>query len=77
MRREELDLLARDARLLPDSGPLQYRYGLSLYLHDQPAEAEKALRSACALEPDNDQYLYALVLFFDKYSRDATRRATH
>lgn len=76
LRREELDLLARDARLLPDSGPLQYRYGLSLYLHDQPGEAEKALRSACALEPDNDQYLYALVLFFDKYSRHDEARDT-
>jgi Flp pilus assembly protein TadD len=76
LRREELDLLARDARLLPTSAPLQYRYGLSLYLHDQPVEAEKALQAACVLEPDNEQYLYALVLFYDKYARHDEARGT-
>ncbi len=33
LRRQELDLLARDVSLLPNSAQLQYRYGLSLYLH--------------------------------------------
>ena len=69
LRREELDLLARDARLLPDNASIQYRYGLSLYLHGDQQKAEAALRAACRLEPDNDQFLYGLVLFFHKYQR--------
>jgi Flp pilus assembly protein TadD len=71
LRREELDLLARDVRLLPDHASLQYRYGLSLYLHGQVAQAEAALQAACRLEPDNDQFLLALALFYDRYERYA------
>jgi Flp pilus assembly protein TadD len=69
LRREELDLMARDARLLPESAAIQYRYGLSLYLNGEEEKAEQALRAAWRLEPDNDQFLYALVLFFDKFNR--------
>ncbi|MHB8953325.1 MAG: cytochrome c3 family protein [Pirellulaceae bacterium] len=69
LRQEELELLARDARLLPSNAALQYRYGLSLYLNGQQQAAEQALRAAATLEPDNDQFLFALVLFFDKYER--------
>ena len=69
LRREELELLARDARLLPNSGSVQYRYGLSLYLNGEQEKAEQALRAACRLEPDNDRFLYFLVLFFDRYER--------
>ncbi len=69
LRREELELLARDARLLPRNAAIQYRYGLSLYLNGEQQAAEQALQAACQLEPDNDQFLYALVLFFDKYER--------
>ena len=35
LRRDELQNLARDAKLLPDSAAIQYRYGLALYLHDE------------------------------------------
>ncbi len=67
LRREELDHLARDAGLLPDNGAIQYRYGLSLYLHGQQEKAEEALKRAVDLEPDNDQFLLALVLFYQRY----------
>jgi Flp pilus assembly protein TadD len=69
LRQAELALLARDARLLPNSGSVQHRYGLSLYLNGEQEQAEQALQAACRLEPDNDQFLYFLVLFFDKYER--------
>jgi len=71
LRQEELKLLARDARLLPDSGPIQYRYGLSAYLNGDADAAEKALLHACELEPDNDQFLFALALFYEKFQRTA------
>ena len=76
LRREELTLLARDARLLPRNAAIQYRYGLSLYLNGEQQAAEQALRAAATLEPDNDQFLYALVLFFDKYERYEEARQT-
>lgn len=64
LRRAELDLLARDVRLLPDSAGLQYRYGMLLYLHRRFDEAETALRAAHRLEPHNPQLLLGLVLFY-------------
>jgi Flp pilus assembly protein TadD len=69
LRRDELKNLARDAKLLPDSAPIQYRYGLSLYLHDQREEAEVALQRAVELDPDNDQFVFALALFYEKYKQ--------
>jgi Flp pilus assembly protein TadD len=69
LRRAELELLARDVRLVPDNPVLQYRYGLALYLQGQAGPAEDALRAACRLAPDNDEFLHFLVLFLDKYQR--------
>ena len=69
LRQEELALLARDVSLLPTSAQLQYRYGLSLYLHKQPESAEQALEKACELAPDNGHFLYTLALFYDHYQR--------
>jgi tetratricopeptide (TPR) repeat protein len=69
LRRDELKNLARDAKLLPDSAPIQYRYGLSLYLHDEREEAEIALKRAVDLEPESDQFLFAVVLFYQKYKQ--------
>ncbi len=69
LRREELDLLARDARLVPEDGLLQYRYGLALYQNGMLDQAEQALRAACRLEPDNDQFLFFLAVFLDNYHR--------
>ena len=69
LRREELDLLARDARLLPGNAAIQHRYGLSLYLNGQATKAETALKAACRIEPDNDYFLFVMATFFDHYAR--------
>jgi tetratricopeptide (TPR) repeat protein len=69
LRREELTLLERDVNLVPENAALQYRYGLSLHLHKRPEQARKALEKACELEPDNDQFLFALALFYDHYKQ--------
>lgn len=66
LRQAALKLAARDARLLPNNAAIQYRYGLSLYLHRQMEEAETALTAAHKLEPNNAQFLHMLVLFHQK-----------
>ena len=69
LRREELPLLARDARLAPDIPVVQYRYGMSAYLHGQFKDAERALQRAAHLDDDNPQFLLALALFYQKTER--------
>jgi Flp pilus assembly protein TadD len=69
LRSEELELLARDARLAADNAAIQYRYGLSLYLHGRVTEAEAALVAASKLEPTNSDFLLALVLLYQKLER--------
>ncbi|MCO6459317.1 MAG: tetratricopeptide repeat protein, partial [Pirellulaceae bacterium] len=71
LRRQELPLLARDARLAPDSGAIQYRYGLALYLDGQLAAAEGPLRRASELEPTVPDFLLALALYYQKLERTA------
>ncbi len=66
LRLEELQLLARDARLAPDNGPVQYRYGLALYLQGRIDEAEAALRRAVELEPHAPEFLYGMTLLYEK-----------
>ena len=61
--------MARDASLLPGNAAIQYRYGLALYLNGDKDQAEEALSAACRIEPNNEQFLFALVLFYDKYER--------
>lgn len=61
-RAEELPLLKRDAELSPEHAPLQYRYGLALYLAGQPTSALPVLQRACELEPENVDYVLALAL---------------
>lgn len=69
LRAEELELLERDARLAPDIAMVQYRYGLSLYLNGRGEEAEAALRRAWELEPENTQFLSALVAMYQEQER--------
>ena len=64
LRREELDLFARDVRLAPNAAFVQYRYGMLLYLHRRYDEAEQALRKASELEANQPQFLLGLVLFY-------------
>ncbi len=69
LRAEELVLMGRDARLAPDNGVIQYRYGFAAYLNGQLEEAEKALRRAVEIEPENPQFLLALTLLLEKLER--------
>ncbi|MEX1039655.1 MAG: multiheme c-type cytochrome [Pirellulaceae bacterium] len=79
LRQEELENLARDVKLLPTSAPLQYRYGLALYLAAgglRPEDRAEAYRQALAaieeaveLEPGSPDYLMALALLGQKMER--------
>jgi tetratricopeptide (TPR) repeat protein len=66
LRREELDLLRRDAALAPQSAALQYRLGLSLYLHRHYDESEKALLAACQQDPLVPEFRMGLTLFYEE-----------
>ncbi|MFG0287993.1 MAG: multiheme c-type cytochrome [Rhodopirellula sp. JB044] len=60
LRREELPLLDRDAKLAPEIADLQYRYGLALYLSGDLPAARKQLQRAVELEPDVELFRTAL-----------------
>lgn len=69
LRREELVFLARDAALAPKNADVQYRFGMSLYLHNQEQEAEAALKKAEKLAPESTAPLLALALLYQKQMR--------
>lgn len=73
LRREELDLLERDVRRLPENAELQRRVGLLRHLHDWDKEAETALLRAVLLEPRNPAMLEYLAVYYNDTgrSRDA------
>ena len=66
LRREELKLLGRDARLAPDNAELQYRHGLSLYLNDDWEGAVEAVRRAHDLESSNPSFVLMLALLHQR-----------
>ena len=63
---EALPFLARAAGGLPQRARVHYNYGLLLAQLDNPQEAESALITARDLEPQNIDYLFALVDFYFK-----------
>lgn len=71
LRADELPLLARDAKLAPNSAAIQYRYGLSLYLQGKHAEAETALAAAARLEPHTPDFTLAWALLLRQLGRPA------
>lgn len=60
LRRDELPLLARDAKLASQLGDVQYRYGLALYLSGDSRAAEEYLQLAVELEPNVEAFAIAL-----------------
>lgn len=66
LRRQELPLLARDARLAPTSAPLQYRLGWAYYLDGQMDKAMEHLKEAAELEPENEDFQTAVRLLTEK-----------
>ncbi len=71
LRREELPLLERDAALLPESAPLQYRLGLAYYLDGQMERALERLEAAAKLSPDDPTFSQALGLLKEKLAETA------
>ncbi|PHS01113.1 MAG: hypothetical protein COA78_23080 [Blastopirellula sp.] len=82
LRDEELRNLARDVRLLPTAAPLQYRYGLAVYLAGShkgtPPEiqkqfferAEVSMAKAVELDPNNPEFLLGhTLLLYQKLQR--------
>ena len=65
LRAQELKLLARDARLAPNTAPIHYRYGLALYLAGQQEKAKEAMTRACLLEPDLEEFRLGLTLLLE------------
>ena len=66
LRKEELPLLARDAKLAPQIGAVQYRYGMALYLDGQYESALRQLEKATEVDPDNQDYRTAVRLLKEK-----------
>jgi len=66
LREQELPLLARDAKLLPDDPLPRYRYSMALYLLGRLEEAEEELEEVCRLAPNSADYRLMLTLLYEK-----------
>ena len=73
-RREEADLLERDAKLLPTNPVPHYQRGMLLYLLGEGDAARRSLVEACRLGPNDYQNWLALALICEQQERwqDAT-----
>jgi tetratricopeptide (TPR) repeat protein len=69
LRKEELPLLARDARAVPDSGAVQYAYACSLYINGHQTEAEQALKKARDLLPYSENPVLMMALLYREQKR--------
>ncbi|MCH7688068.1 MAG: hypothetical protein IH899_15545, partial [Planctomycetes bacterium] len=68
-REQELDLLERDVRLMPENGLARHRFGLTLYLLGKMDQAEQQFVAACRLEPDAYDYRLFLTLLYEKRAK--------
>jgi tetratricopeptide (TPR) repeat protein/nitrate/TMAO reductase-like tetraheme cytochrome c subunit len=66
LRRQELPLIERDAKLAPDNAVLQYRLGMAYYLAGRMEEALASLQRSCQLEPENEDFATAVRLLKEK-----------
>ncbi|EMB14969.1 HEAT repeat domain-containing protein [Rhodopirellula europaea] len=69
LRRDELPLLGRDAKLASKNADVQYRYGLALYLSGDLPAAEKQLQRAAELAPDVEIFSTALQLLRERINQ--------
>ncbi|MFN0022098.1 MAG: HEAT repeat domain-containing protein [Pirellulaceae bacterium] len=69
LRQQELDLLERDVRRLPENAELQRRVGLLRHLHGWRKGAESALLQAVLLEPRNPAMLEYLAIYYSDTGR--------
>jgi tetratricopeptide (TPR) repeat protein len=65
LRKEELPLVERNARLLPQNAELQYRYALALYLNGQLDQASERAVKAAELAPEQAEYAQMAALLFE------------
>jgi tetratricopeptide (TPR) repeat protein len=69
LREEEVELLFRDAKLLPTDATVRYMRGRLLYLLDRQDEARQAFIEACELAPNEYDYWLWLALICEKQRR--------
>ena len=69
LREEELNLLKRDAQLLPENAVVQYRYGLMLYLLGHLDASQRAMEATCRLQPTSYDFRLFLTLLYEKRSK--------
>lgn len=69
LRKTELELLARDVKLLPQAAAIQYRFGLGLYVDGQKDLALEHLLKAAELEPNNYEFTQAVTLMYKGQGR--------
>ncbi len=65
LRKEELPLLERDAKLAPQIAMVQYRYGLALYVDGQRESALQRIQAAVKLEPNEPQFTQAVAMLHE------------
>ena len=66
LREEEVDLLTRDAKLLPGNSQPHYRQGMLLFLLDRTEEAREAFEAACRIGPNSFDNWLALALICER-----------
>jgi len=66
LRREELALIERDAKLAPNVAGLQYQLGMAYYLQGKLDEAEAALKKATEINPNEPQFWLGLCLLLER-----------
>ena len=66
LREEEVELLTRDAKLLPGNSQPLYRKGMLLFLLDRPEETREAFEAACRIGPNSFDNWLALALICER-----------
>jgi tetratricopeptide (TPR) repeat protein len=66
LRADELQLLRRDAGLLPNNAELQYQLGLAEYLAGNSDAAVDRLQRAAELDPSGQRYALAWAMMLDQ-----------
>ncbi len=74
--KKALPLIARGARQTPENAAVQFEYGMALVRDQQREEAEKYLKLAVELAPDESHYRYVLTIYHKDYERWEEARAS-
>ena len=81
LRKEELQLLARDVRHLPASVPppmraaVHFRYGLALFLDAQIQQSREELEKAHQLDPNHPYFLFVLAKLYEQLEESEKAKA--